>query len=497
MVKVSVNADSSQVSVSPVVNSTQMVVSSKNTAVAVSMTDSEAVYYSSLAKQSADNASLSSDFAKQYSEIAQTCSKSVQTNWNEDDSNSQAYIQNKPNTVYTAGDGISVQNNVISNTKISATWGNLDGDIGSQTDLKNALNTKTDINFSNISDTAKSVINTVAADKNLSNLSDAGMGKLRIIGEIISLMCNPNYVPEGCLPCDGAEYTFSQFPTFVSNYLTATTPLLQTCTYADYATSISTYGFCDKFGLDTVNQKFKAPTLTNTVYQGLTTNTPVKGNGMTLGLSDGQYNYGITTSSTFGGSVTKGAYGATISNTGGGWDGNNNSRLGVTTDATKSGLVTDNTNLIKSTTSLKYFVVVANGTLNQSQMDWSNYMSALIPKADVDFNNISLAGALANLGMSNANDSVIKIPQKLSDGTVRTYIIQIGNTTNVMGGSGTSIVFPIVYPTITPCIVTMPLGSYTGSAQANSVISALAKSGFTISSGTIGSIQYHYIAIGY
>jgi hypothetical protein len=42
----------------------------------------------------------------------------------------------------TAGTGISIDNNVISNTQTSAEWGNIKGTLSNQTDLQNALNDK-------------------------------------------------------------------------------------------------------------------------------------------------------------------------------------------------------------------------------------------------------------------------------------------------------------------------------------------------------------------
>ena len=47
--------------------------------------------------------------------------------------------------VLTAGTGIDITNNVISNTQTSAEWGNITGDIEDQTDLQDALNGKQDI----------------------------------------------------------------------------------------------------------------------------------------------------------------------------------------------------------------------------------------------------------------------------------------------------------------------------------------------------------------
>lgn len=44
----------------------------------------------------------------------------------------------------TAGDGISIENNVISNTRTNAEWGNITGDLNNQTDLQNELDSKQD-----------------------------------------------------------------------------------------------------------------------------------------------------------------------------------------------------------------------------------------------------------------------------------------------------------------------------------------------------------------
>ena len=43
---------------------------------------------------------------------------------------------------YTAGSGIDITNNVISNTQTSAQWGNITGTLSDQTDLQTALNAK-------------------------------------------------------------------------------------------------------------------------------------------------------------------------------------------------------------------------------------------------------------------------------------------------------------------------------------------------------------------
>lgn len=59
----------------------------------------------------------------------------------------QTDLQNALNDkqdVLTAGTGINITNNVISNTQTSAEWGNITGTLSNQTDLQNALDTKAD-----------------------------------------------------------------------------------------------------------------------------------------------------------------------------------------------------------------------------------------------------------------------------------------------------------------------------------------------------------------
>src|SRR5574344_858861 len=132
-------------------------VSTPNNTVSVSMNDSTAKYYSNLAEKSANNAQNSAQSAEVSAEVAKTYSKNLQPDWIESDTNSSAYIKNKTNVIYTSGDGISVENNVISNTNTSATWGNINGTLSNQTDLQNTITNLSDKDLSNISDIAKEV----------------------------------------------------------------------------------------------------------------------------------------------------------------------------------------------------------------------------------------------------------------------------------------------------------------------------------------------------
>ena len=120
------------------------------------------------------------------------------------------------------------------------------------------------------------------------------------IGAILTINASNTYVPDGCLPCDGAEYNKSQFVELWDNYLQG--GLLSICSYTEYENDLLTYNKCEKIGIDTVQNIFRVPTIPEEL-------------------------------------------------------------------------------------DLKYFVVVANGQTNQSQMDWSQWSSNLSSK--VDKNNLT------------------------------------------------------------------------------------------------------------
>ena len=217
------------------------------------------------------------------------------------------------------------------------------------------------------------------------------------IGTILSVTASNSYVPEGSLPCDGAEYTKAQFNDLWINYIE--TNYLNTCTYTEYESEIATNGQCAKFAVDADNLTFKVPTI-NKIIADVADTLGVRGNGITIGLTgiDGNgevSNFGFratnidnVTSGLFTGAL-KSFYGqavgtidttaGTVSNTP-----DKRSAVGLTTDASNSGMVTD---VDKTYLELRYFVVVANGQINQSMMDWSNWASSLQGKMNADHSN--------------------------------------------------------------------------------------------------------------
>lgn len=212
------------------------------------------------------------------------------------------------------------------------------------------------------------------------------------VGTLFWSFATADYVPEYALPCDGTEYAASLFLGLWNDYLTAETPKLQTCTYEEYQQEITQYGACAKFAVDTTLNKFKVPTIKNTIYQGLSGTVPVVGNGKSLGLTDGTNNAGLFWSS---GSISghtlssKNSYGVDIA-TSSTWNSANlgsNKVVGVTSDATKSGLVAQLSSGDTSGITLKCFVVVANTSDNETAFDWSQWASSLAGKLNTDHSN--------------------------------------------------------------------------------------------------------------
>ena len=234
--------------------------------------------------------------------------------------------------------------------------------------LAGAANT----NLSNITDSAKEVI----------KANSAGMA----IGTIFPCFATADYTPLNALPCDGTEYTSSQFPGLWEDYLTAETPKLLTCTYDEYEQEFNTNGMCPKFAVDSINNKFKVPILKNTLYQGLNSTAPVRGNGKALGLNTtaGLLYPATANASNLGGyfqQTTSSEIGSTTSCTT-----RNLYAFGISTNPATSGILTELDNAAK-TVAVRWFVVVVNSSQDEVSFDWAQWASNLAAKANTDLSN--------------------------------------------------------------------------------------------------------------
>ena len=308
-------------------------------------------------------------------------------------------------------------------------------------------------------------------DKKIAGLADG----IQVIGEIKYIPCASNYVPSGCLPCDGAEYDKSQFVDLWNNYLvvnpqtqtlygwdsgvncytlsatpsvgdyvylyingklsnyrtisevasdyssitfsegesadrlsdtdmsviTSFSSKLSTCTYAEYAADIAASGQCGKFGVDANANTFKVPTLPNRLITGVEDTAGVRGTGKSIGLTDGTTEY-TGRFFTYSGVGLTGIMSTDTqvslpnsSNTGDPAYGNLGTKAwGLSTDSSKSGIVAEPQ--VQSIVA-RAFVVVANGQINQSQMDWSAWAAGLQGKANNSLDNVTDAGKLAGI----------------------------------------------------------------------------------------------------
>lgn len=236
----------------------------------------------------------------------------------------------------------------------------------------------------------------------------SGTGAL-IIGQILEVVGTADYTPVGCLLADGAEYTKAQFPNLWADFLTGT-PKLQTCTYTEYANQIAEFGFCNKFAVDTTNETFKVPTrnkyrklvkkiVNGTTWANLyddgwveqgglsndTTNASNQFATITLPvqMSDINYVVGVTKRTTDTGSNYY--YGVRVKKAS-----LTTTSFDVLADSSDgfAWKVSGYTTIPDSTANItREFVVVANGTLNQEQMDWSAWASSLAGKANIDLSN--------------------------------------------------------------------------------------------------------------
>ena len=178
------------------------------------------------------------------------------------------------------------------------------------------------------------------------------------IGTIIPVACSSDYVPDGCLPCDGTEYFGETYNGLWENYLTADVPLLKTCTYEEYAASISTYGQCGSFAIDMTNEKFKTPTIKNGSFIQQANSNDQLGAAFNAGLPNitGKVEGGAVEE---GGSYSGALYKLTTYSGGVGSAEDN----GIGFDASRSNAIYGRSTTVQpNAIAYRYFVVVANGT---------------------------------------------------------------------------------------------------------------------------------------
>ena len=229
------------------------------------------------------------------------------------------------------------------------------------------------------------------------------------VGKIFAIPATDTYVPNGCAPANGAEYTATQFPTLYNDYLVG--GKLLTCTYTAFADQVALTGNCAKFALDTAAQKFKVPLLKDgdSITQSLSASELGKSYKAALPNAKGKLGNQYNASSGFVNDPTSALYSEDFTGAGTNTAAANN-LSGLRLDLSRSSSVYKDgvTTVLDEQVRLRHFVVIASAQNNQSVFDWSAYMSALAGKANADLSNVVLQPSMAGSATLNgtANNTV-------------------------------------------------------------------------------------------
>lgn len=225
-------------------------------------------------------------------------------------------------------------------------------------------------------------------------LVELGDGGGLPVGTVIRVNASSSYVPENCLYTDGSTQTKASFPNTYTDWLVG--GKIETCTFEEFDQLVAQTGECWKWGLDTETETFRVPKINDIVVRGIADTVPARGNGKTLGLTDGTNEGGLVAGDgerVYDLVMSPTAQGVDVGRAGYMSASVTNKTIGITTDPNKSGIVAVTENALQTQT-IKHFVVVATGSINQSEMDWSNYYSSLDGVWTANYSEITTATAI-------------------------------------------------------------------------------------------------------
>lgn len=205
------------------------------------------------------------------------------------------------------------------------------------------------------------------------------------IGHVFPLLATDSYVPEGCVPANGGEYTRDQFPTLYDDYLVG--GKLITCTYAAWAAQMAQTGNCTLIALDRDAKKFKVPFYKDGDSITQASSAAEIGKSVKAGLP----NLTGLPNLDGGNAVATGVFSSVMA---GGFrpTGQYLGSTSVKFDASQNGtdpVYGKSTTVTDEQVRLRHFVVVASAQNSASMFDWSAYMAALAGKANVDLSNVT------------------------------------------------------------------------------------------------------------
>ena len=266
-------------------------------------------------KETSNNISIEKDLSKYFSDIAKSWAVS-QTLVNNEDYSAKYYAKSAKSNIETAT--ADLRKEIEENLQLAEDQVQLAKDQVTIIKQQGEEQVSLAESAANKAQEIANSLNGNYSDINLSNISENGLEVIKQnsnglpIGTIFSHTCSSSYVPENCLPCDGMEYTQTQFPSLYTDWLL--NGLLETCNYEEYEQELTTTGECLKWGLDSENNKFKIP-------------------------------------------------------------------------FKKDIWITDSENGTPTEKTIRYFIVVATGSINKSSMDWEQWASSLENKANLDLYN--------------------------------------------------------------------------------------------------------------
>ena len=215
-------------------------------------------------------------------------------------------------------------------------------------------------------------------------------------------------VPNGGAWCDGAEYTQAQFPDV---YQMLVDGKLQSTTISDFNNTVSANGFCGFFGLDTSNERFKVPMLSEVylkagqepVIFGGESLPNIKGQLWTGDVTDsGTYVNGLNTDDEEGmfykGELVKG-----YNETGG-----SNNYVPKYDFSRACSTYQDGAKVNPDHVVYRAYVVLYSSAAGASEVQAAEFIQGLSGKADTDLSNVSSSGkeTVVSWGAPNYNAGV-------------------------------------------------------------------------------------------
>lgn len=278
-------------------------------------------------------------------------------------------------------------------------------------------------NFSSIIDSFDD-LDSKKVNLDLSNISEQGIDVIknsaiaRNIGEIVysplPLTDSGIHLLDGALINNDGIYV--EFIKYIRNLYTQNSSADYFCTEAQWQSSVTQYGVCGKFVYNSTNNTVRLPKIGNQLYSTKTSFTTapvsVRGNGMTLGVQ-GSWGYGGLAQLGNDSALTpyQGNYGNPLGLNRSGTHYASTNSVGLTTDASKSGIVgtADLSGVKIVSTDVFYYIVVATSAKTDIQVDIDNIAADLNGKADTDLTNVTNSAKVMMSGMGMPSSKYINL----------------------------------------------------------------------------------------